>query len=35
MGNEYSSAEALATKLFWITIVGVGLFAAAVVLFVL
>ena len=35
MGNEHPTAEALATKVFWITIVGAALFIAAVFLFVL
>ena len=35
MGNELPTADALATKIFWITIVGAALFAAAVILFVL
>ena len=35
MGNEHPTAEALATKIFWVTIVGTGLFCAAVFLFVL
>lgn len=35
MGNELPTAEALATKIFWITIVGVALFAASVIVFIL
>jgi hypothetical protein len=34
MGKEYS-AEELASKTYWITMVGVGLFIAAVFLFIL
>jgi hypothetical protein len=35
MGNELPTADALATKIFWITIVGAALFCASVILFVL
>ena len=35
MDNEHPTPEALATKVFWITIIGAALFGAAVILFVL
>lgn len=35
MGNEYPPADAILTKVFWITVVGAVLFGAAVLLFVL